>query len=156
MKPKGNGPKKAKNGGKFFGVRTIYKTTALGKPKLVDQNYVALANLIEERVVLFKAKSFGEAIRKAEKEARLYAKPACVNRYGQRLVTKYLNCCDAFELSDQPKPGAEVYSTTEVIQKPGSLQALLDNRFGKASSVSREKSLRAKFLNVEFARKVVR
>ena len=55
----------------------------------------------EERVTIWTASSFDEAIQKAEAEASEYA--------GEN--HKYLGYCDAFELYDDPSlEGAEVYS----------------------------------------------
>jgi len=57
--------------------------------------------IYEERVTIWSAPSFDEAIEKAEAEAREYA-----GEDGQ-----YLGYCVAFEMSDDPSAeGAEVYS----------------------------------------------
>jgi hypothetical protein len=56
----------------------------------------------EERIVVFRARSFGEAIRKAEKEAKEYCRG---------LKTRYLGFVEAFHLFERTlKDGAEVFS----------------------------------------------
>ena len=80
---------------KLFAVKTLYRTTATGRPKRRDKHYDPDTALIEERVVLFRASTFDSAIRKAEREARKYAADdSGHNGYGQALATEYLECCD--------------------------------------------------------------
>ncbi len=55
---------------KWFGVKTLTRWEAIGKPTNIDDNYDEEATLIEERIVLIKARSFDEAINKGEKEAK--------------------------------------------------------------------------------------
>ncbi len=98
----------------WYAVKSLYRTVARGKPMRRD-GYRANAAIIEERVVLFAARSFDEAIRKAEKEAREYAALTYRNVYGQRVIKKYLDVCDAFHLFEPPASGREVYSRTEVV-----------------------------------------
>ena len=99
----------------WYAVKSLYRTVARGKPSRRDGQYRANAAIIEERVVLFAAHSFDEAIRKAEKEAREYAALSYRNAYGQRVITKYLDVCDAFHLFEPPASGREVYSRTQVV-----------------------------------------
>lgn len=130
----------------WYGVKTIFRTEARGKPQAVDSAYEPDATLIEERIVLFRARSYDEAIRKAEKEAREYASLDRINPYGQKVVTRYLKACDAFIIYDSLGAGAEVYSATEVIGKQVSDKEILDCKLGKEGRVKRKK-----FLNREFA-----
>lgn len=100
----------------WFGVKTLYRTEARGRPKARDSHYAENVTLVEERVVIVRARSFDEAIGKAEKEAREYAKARHRNPYGQQVVTRYLGYCDAYDMSpDDPASGVEVYSATEVV-----------------------------------------
>lgn len=98
---------------KWFGVKTLYRTTAKGRVRERDRNFDADAVLIEERVVIFRARSFAEAIRKAEREALASTKTSWTSPYGQRVETEYLGACDAFEMFEAPRDGAEVFSRVE-------------------------------------------
>jgi Domain of unknown function (DUF4288) len=132
---------------RWFAVKTIYRTRALGKPRFTDDDFDAEATLIEERVVLFRARGFDEALDKGEREARAYTRGEHRNRYGQRVVQKYLAACDAYELFDEPGNRAEVFSSTEVVPESVSDAEVADRRIGAERERSRA---RTKFLNREF------
>jgi Domain of unknown function (DUF4288) len=111
----------------WYGVKTLFRTEAVGKPIARDAAYDSTVSLVEERVVLFRARSFGAAIRAAEREARRYARRGYVNPYGPRVLTRYLGACDAFELFGAPGERAEVFSMTEVVPKRVPDQAVVDS-----------------------------
>ena len=100
--------------------------------------------------MLFKARSFDEAIRAAEKEAREYARLRVVNPYGQRVVVRYLRACDAFELFDTPGVGAEVFSATEVVSKRISDRAIVERHLGKRVDKELDRRRRRNILNREY------
>jgi hypothetical protein len=103
---------------KWFGVKTLYRTRAVGRPKDVDENFDPDATLLEERVVLIRARNFDEAIEKAEEEARIYVNtPHGGNAYAQRVVQRYLRVSDAYEMFEPPGSRREVYSRTWVVPK---------------------------------------
>ena len=129
----------------WYGVRTFYRSMALGRPQNMDRHYDRDATLVEERVVLFKARSFDEAIEKSEKEAKIYAAGSYRNLYGQRVQQRYLGACDAFELFEPPGRGVEVYSSTEIVHRSTGEHALINSRFGKERK--NEKLIRRKFMN---------
>lgn len=52
---------------KWFGVKTLIRWEAIGKPESIDENFDEDATLVEERIVLFKARSSDEAIKKSGK-----------------------------------------------------------------------------------------
>ena len=136
---------------KWFGVRTLYRTTVKGRPKGVDALYDADATLCETRVVLIRARSFEEAIAKGEAEARRYVKyDHLPNRYGQIVVQTYLGECDAFELFDPPGVGVEVFSRTEVVSRKLSNRRLIQERLGP-DQLEDESWRRNKFLGAEYA-----
>ncbi len=114
----------------WYGVKTLYRIHANGKPNRKDAEYQADATLIEERVVLFQAGSSKEAIALAETEAKEYAADSLVNPYGQRVTMRYLETCDVYELPSKPGKGAEVYSATEVVSVKIEDDEILDRRFG--------------------------
>ena len=77
-------------GSGWFGVRCVFDHGAQG-----EHSY-------EERVTLWRAGSFGEAITLAEAEA---------DEYAEMLTgTRYLGYAQAYLLADEPGQGAEVFS----------------------------------------------
>jgi hypothetical protein len=134
----------------WYGVKTVYRTTAQGEPAETDKYFDPAATLVEERVVLIRARSFDEALAKGEKEARAYADGGTVqNRYGQRVKQRYLGVADAYEMSDSPGNLVEVYSKTELVPTSTPDAAVCANRMG--TERARDRWRRTKFLNREFS-----
>ncbi|MBP7860299.1 DUF4288 domain-containing protein [bacterium] len=77
----------------WFGVKTVYKFDALSND--------CPDPVFEERVVLFRAVDFNQAINLAEEEALIYAKE------GNCKFTGFVN---AFIIADEPAEKIEVYS----------------------------------------------
>ena len=74
---------------KVYAIKTLYRTKAVGKTTASDSAYHGAHDLIEERILTLKARSFDEAIAKGEKEAIRYAKETChLNPYGQKKSCK--------------------------------------------------------------------
>jgi hypothetical protein len=117
--------------------------------KYVDENYSDEATLVEERIVLLRARSFDEAIAKGESEAKLYAKGTYKNLYGQTVKARYMKVCDAFELYDEPGALVEAFSTTNIISKQISDKHVVDRYLGNDESDA-ERRQRRKFFNAEF------
>jgi|SRR5437867_4092962 len=130
----GRRKKAGANGLNWFGVKTLFRTAAVGKPVAPDEAYDPDTSIVEERVVLFRARGFGQAIREAEREACSYARSQHVNPYGQRVVTRYLGACEAFELLDFRGAGSEVFSTTEVVPRRVPDKAVVNQRLGHAET----------------------
>lgn len=107
-----------RNTWKWYGVKTLHRTQASGRPLGTDKAYSRNMTLVEERVVILRARSFDEALRRGESEAREYARE-CWHRnpYGQAVRSRYLGYCDVYLLDDAPGNGTEVYSTTEVFPR---------------------------------------
>ena len=80
----------------WFGVKTLFRVRATGTPAGVDKAFRHGIDCIEERVVLFRARSFEHAISRAEAEARRYAKDIWQNPYRQKVVTQYLEASTHF------------------------------------------------------------
>ena len=127
---------------KPYGVKTLYRTTARGTPIRVDRDYDENATLVEERVVAFRARSFAEAIRFAEKEAREYARLSYTNPYGQSVRTKYLRSCDVFVLDDSSSGRGEVFSRVELVSARLSDDAVVDRLLGHEESARRSQKRR--------------
>lgn len=69
---------------KWFGVKTLYRACARGRPTKRDRHYQPDATLIEERVVLVRAADFDHALKGANREALAYARDGYENQYGQK------------------------------------------------------------------------
>jgi len=134
----------------WYGVKTIFRIEAVGKPAARDSAYDGSVSLVEERIVMFKAHGFGAAIRAAEKEARRYTRRRWVNPYGQRVVTRYLGACDAFELFEAPRAHAEVFSATEVVSKRLPDRTVIYQRLGSRVDKKADRARRRNILNREF------
>ena len=137
----------------WYGVRTLVRVVASGKPKMVDKNFDPNATLLEDRVVLFQADSFESAIKQAKDEAQRYCKSIeFVNIYGQKVRLKFLKTADAFSLMDQePSAGCEVYSSTVLVPESVSNADLLVGRLGKAEKGG--SAARLKFIPGELLKK---
>ncbi len=134
---------------KIFAVKTLYRSKVAGKPKVVDKYYNNIYDLLEERVVLVKARTFNEAIRKGEKEAVKYASfENHINPYGQKVVQEYIGGIDVFESYDEIKSNGEIYSYTQLIKSSLSNDKISDKIFGK--EIKNERKLRKKFCNRRF------
>jgi uncharacterized protein DUF4288 len=66
--------------------------------------------LVEERIVLFYAASFDEAIRLGEAEAEAYTRDTWPNANGDTVRTRYLGVCNVFAMKASPAEGVEAYS----------------------------------------------
>ena len=133
----------------WFGVKTLFRTRAIGPPRAVDGAFDKGIVLVEERIVLFRAKGFDEAIARAETEARRYATAIHHNPYGQKVVTEYLGSCDAFKLFASPAAGIEVFSSTTLVRSTDRRHALVNRWFGAPERLADKR--RRNFLNREFS-----
>ncbi|MHB1424692.1 MAG: DUF4288 domain-containing protein [Gemmataceae bacterium] len=143
------------SGWKWFSVRSLYRYIALGKPKYTNESYIPDATLVEERVVLIKARNDEEAFRKAKKEGTAYARSIqLTNGYGQRVRVRMLAMMDAYELFDSPGPGAEVFSTTEEIDASVGDEQIRERLigFGESSDMRNDHWRRFKFIDVKVVR----
>jgi len=130
----------------WYGVKTIYRSRCSGKTPRPKGG--TPSTVVEERVVIFRARSFAEAIKKGEKEAKEYCNWKYTNPFGQKVKTKYLGACDAFILLDPPKSGTEVYSGMNVADPKISDSRVIENSFGNERAFKRTQRF---FLNREFS-----
>jgi hypothetical protein len=131
----------------WYGARTLFRLVASGTPKRRDKHFDRASTLVEDRVVLFKAYSFEDAIEQAEAEALEYCRRTrYTNIYGQPVRLNFLGATDAFSILDQkPSAGCEVYSLTALI--PGSVpdSRVVAERLGKTNKGGME--ARHKFID---------
>jgi hypothetical protein len=101
--------KKAKE---WFGVKIVYINRIEGEPQaeLIDENFRPHFISYEESVVVIRARSSKKAFIKAQKVAR-ENENEYTNKYGQKVVTRYFDAIDCFQLFDEKlKNGTEIYS----------------------------------------------
>jgi hypothetical protein len=110
MVPEGSMPKKS-----WFAVKSLFRVEAFGEPVAVDDDYDADGTLVEERVVLLRARSLDDALARGKKEADAYADGEHLNPYGQTVRVRRLDGLEAsyLFLFDGKKP--EVWSSTSII-----------------------------------------
>jgi hypothetical protein len=139
---------------KWYGVRSLYRLAALGEPKHPDSSYIPGATLVEERIVLVKARSGEEALGKAEKAGKAYARSIRYhNGYGQKVRARMLKALDAYELTSPPGNGMEVFSTTEEIDTSVPDERICERPIGFGESLDKPDPWRRfKFINVEVVR----
>jgi len=138
----------------WYGVRTLFRLVAIGKPKAIDGHFDPMSTLVEDRVVLFRADSFDSAIKQAEVEALDYCKRTrFVNIYGQSVRLKFLHAMDAYSLpDDELSAGCEVYSSTAISPRSVSNAVLVTERFGKVEGRSPN---RYKFMDGEILKEAL-
>ena len=135
---------------KIFSVKTIYRTSVSGAPKVIDENYRDNYDLLEERIVTLKARNFDEAISKGEKKAIKYAlETKYLNPYGQKVSQKYIGSIDAFELFENFEANIEVYSTTFIVENSVTNDEITNNIMGNV--YKNDRKIRTRFLNSEFS-----
>jgi hypothetical protein len=136
---------------KWYGIKTLQRTEPTGRPIGKDKYFSPSMTLVEERVVLVKARSFEEAIKKGEAEAREYARQTRHrNPYGQAVRSRYLGYCDAYLVDDRPIEGTEIYSSTEVVLRGLSDRSILQRVIGRKETPRTNRS-RRNILDVVFA-----
>ena len=142
---KSRGPKKA-----WFAVKSLFRSEIEGEPRVVDADYDPDGALVEERVLLVRAGSHRQALRKAETEADKYCLPLeHITPYGQRVSWRRLGVLNSFKLFDKPGDGREAWSLTTVVPAALTDQELELQRFGPKESKATLRR-RMKYLDHEF------
>jgi hypothetical protein len=138
----------------WFGIKTLYRTTAVGTPLHVDDDFDDALVLLEERIILCQAADIDEAIVEAEALAKAYAATVLyANKYGQTVATAYMGACDAYAIEGMLIHGVEVYSATQLIRGDVSNDEIIDKMLGPPIGPS-ERSRRKKFVRAEIAREL--
>jgi hypothetical protein len=118
-----------------------------------DRYFDPDSTLIEDRVVLFQATSFDDAIAQGIREGRSYSRQTkFVNLYGQRVRMRFLHACDAFEIPEgKPGAGCEVYSSTELVRSSVPDSSVIRRRMGPEAAGPPKK--RYKFINARILKR---
>ena len=135
---------------KWFGVRVALRTVARGRAIGRDADYDASGTLVEERVVVIRARSardaFARVRRRIRNEAITYK-----NAYGQTVREALLPEWEAYELFDPPSDGAEVFSRTVRVPTAVGDRAVAARLF-EAPLSEAEQRHRRRFLAAEVAK----
>ncbi len=135
---------------KWFCVKTLYRSYTEGLPVKPDRLYDPDATLIEERIVLLKARDKREALIKAEREARDYArKTTYTNPYEQKVLTRYTGDYDLWEVRGALEDRQELYSMGRVISRRVSDAKAAFLYIGKRTAPA-ARSKRRKFMNKDY------
>jgi hypothetical protein len=102
---------------KWYGVKTLYRWEPVGRPRGKDRVYSSSVTLVEERIVLIRARSAEEALVRGEREAKRYSFRRYRNPYGQPVKTRALGYVNAYIIDERPLDGVEVFSATEVVPR---------------------------------------
>ena len=140
---------------KWFAIKSLYRTEITDPPRVTDADYDPEGTLIEERVVLVRARSHEKALLIAEAEADDYCRlNEHINPYGQRVVWGRLGSLESFKLFEAPGNLREAWSSMSVV--PASLkdEELENQRFGPDEPAEALR-LRKKYLNCRFSGEVV-
>ncbi len=136
----------------WFAVKSLYRTVVTEPPKVTDADYDPASDLIEERVVLIRARTADKALRLARREANRYAKEDVrTNPYGQQVVTRRLEILESCWLSDSPGDRREIWSSMSRMPSELTDAQLITMRFGPDEG-DESLRLRKKFLNGLFSR----
>ena len=139
-------------GWRLFSVKTVYVTRVKGRPKKRHRlSFGPKSVLVEERIVLFKARSHREALRRAEEDARRYVEGRTyTNPYGLEVDRSYSGVADSHELfADEINSGIEVFSSTRVLPGDPNTEAIANLFLGPEESEGKEGRL--KFLNSKYS-----
>ena len=134
---------------KIYAVKTLFRTETSGEAISEGNGFSENFDLVEERIVTVKARSFDEAIERAERDAKEYAADPFINPFGQEVRWRYTGSSGAYEPYDTMPANIEVYSDTYLIPRSLPNDQLADNVFGKC--FKDEEALRLNFLNSEMA-----
>jgi hypothetical protein len=123
---------------KWYGVQSLYRFVALGAPKNPDASFVPDATLVEERIVLIKARCDKEALKKAKEEGRNYTgSTRFTNGYGQKVRVRMLKALEAYELDSFPREGEELFSAMEEIDASIPDERICERPIGSGESLYR-------------------
>ena len=119
------------------------------------------STLVEERIVLIRARNDREALRKAKEEARNYAREnRFENVYGERVQVRSMGAFDVFELMEASvDAGVELFSSNRVVSKSVSEKQIAATLVGPGRTPDQLKG-RGRFLDyqvtLEFMPEVLR
>ena len=123
----------------WFAVRTFIRSKPTGRAKERDDAFRPGIASIEERIVLFQARTGKSALTKGRAEAERYAREQTTNTYGQRVIKTVLPFAETYELFDDPANGTEVFSSIEIIDSSETTSRILRRKVGDASDIKTAK-----------------
>jgi hypothetical protein len=135
---------------KWFGVRIFLRRVARGRAIGRDAYYDASGTLVEERIVIVRARdardAFARMRRRVQSEGITYK-----NAYGQVVKQELLSAWEAYELFDPPSDGAEVFSRTTRVPASTPNRKLVAH-FSSPRMSAGEQRKRRRFIAAELAK----
>jgi len=123
---------KGKSNWGFYGVKIIKQILVSGEPDpIYIDEYYNDDQYFEESIMIIRAQSFEHACKIAKKKATEDEEPY-ENIYGQKVVWKFIGTVDCFEIWDEIKSGAEVYSCFHSANKNETASEFINKRFTPA------------------------
>jgi hypothetical protein len=148
-KKNGKAPWARGRGKPWWVVASLFRTEIADPPRVIDADYDPDGMLVEQRVVLIRARSHRKALRKGRSEADKYCSKH-VNSYGQRVVWRRLKVLYSGPLFWAPGDGREVWSMTTVAPSSTTDKELETRLFGPDES-KETLSRRKKYFNREWS-----
>jgi hypothetical protein len=131
-------------------VKTLYRVAAEGRPLARDRFYSSSMTMVEERVIIVRARSADEAARMGRQEAAKYTRGHRRNPYGQRVRIRFMGYVHVYDINEPVREGTEVFSTTEVISRGIQDRSVIRRQIGRPESDRAYRS-RRNILNSVFA-----
>jgi hypothetical protein len=101
----------------WFAVKSLLRSEAIGKPRTTKYPYDPKLTMVEERIVIFRARNEREAIKKAEREARRNLCRRAKNMFGETITHRLIRSFDVYPLDCVPSDGAEVFYLWRAVSK---------------------------------------
>ena len=127
---------KSKSSWNFYGVKIIKQIIVEGEPdpNLIDEFYEDDdEQLFEESLLLVRAQSSDHAYKIAKKKTIEHEEPY-LGKYGQQVLWKFIEAVDCFEMLDELKSGAEVYSCLHTTDKNETASGFIEKWFSSSGT----------------------
>ena len=124
---------KGKSKWDFYSVKIIKQIIVEGEPdpNLIDEFYDDYDEQhFEESILLIRARSSEHAYKIAEKKATESEEPY-TNKYGEQVVWKFIKAVDCYEILDELKTGAEIYSCLHATDRNETASEFLEKWFSE-------------------------
>ena len=109
----------------WYAAKTVYRAVGRWRGRDACPSPVSL---IEERIVLLRARSWHEAETKAFKEARTYASVTQPDPNIRWRPTRVIDACTVYELAGEPTSGKEVFCTIEYVKRKVPTKEIVDRK----------------------------
>ena len=125
---------KNKSNWNFYGVKIIKQIIVEGEPdpNLIDEFYDDdNEQSFEESIMLVRTQSYEHAYKIAEKKTMEHEIPY-ENKYGQKVLWKFIKAVDCYLILDELVSGAEVYSCFHITHNNETANDFIEKWFSEA------------------------